>query len=122
MSNTGKSALGGLDGNVAALIGWVIGIIAIVLIIIEKENKWVRFQAFQSVLFHVGFFVLYFALSIVVMILAQISSIFGFLALLLLPLWLIWLAGMIFGAYKAYQGADYKFPIVGAMAEKWANG
>lgn len=120
MDNSGKSAIG-LDGNVAALIGWIIGIVAIVLIFIEKENKFVRFQAIQSVLFHVGFFVIYFALSIVVLILAQISSALGFLGLLLLPLWLVWFGGMIFGAVKSFQGQQFKFPIIGNMAEKWSN-
>ena len=117
---TQKSALG-LDGNIAGLIGWIIGIVAIVLIFIEKDNKFVRFHAIQSVLFHVGFFVIYFALSIVIVILAQISSVFGFLGFLLLPLWLVWIGGMIFGAVKAYQGAMFKFPVIGGMAEKWSN-
>jgi uncharacterized membrane protein len=121
MDNSGKSSIG-LDGNVAALIGWIIGIVALVLIFIEKDNKWVKFQAIQAVLFHVGFFVIYFALSIVVVILAQVSAALGFLGLLLLPLWLVWLGGMIFGAVKSFQGANFKFPIIGNMAEKWANG
>jgi uncharacterized membrane protein len=38
-----KSALG-LDGNVTALIGYIIGILALVLIFIEKDNKFVRFR------------------------------------------------------------------------------
>lgn len=115
-----KSAIG-LDGNIAALLGWIIGIVALVLIFIEKDNKFVRFQAIQSVLFHVGFFVIYFVLAIFVTILAQISSVLGFLGLLLLPLWLVWLGGMILGAVKSYQGANFKFPVIGSLAEKWAG-
>lgn len=87
MQNTsgGKSALG-LDGNVTALIGYIIGIVALILFFIEKENKFVRFHAIQSTLFHVGFFALYIVLAIFIGILAQIASAFAFLGFLLLPL------------------------------------
>ena len=124
----GKSALG-LDGNITALIGYIIGIVALVEVFIEKDNKWVKFHAVQAVLYHVGFFVLFIVLAIVIgiisFVLAQISAIFGLISmllyLLLLVLWLGWLAGMIYGAIKAYQGASFKYPIVGCMAEKWSN-
>ena len=43
-----KSAIG-LDGNLAAALGYPIGIIALILIFIEKENKFVRFHAIQSI-------------------------------------------------------------------------
>jgi uncharacterized membrane protein len=115
-----KSAIG-LDGNVTALIGYIIGIVAIVLIFIEKDNKFVRFHSFQSVFFHVGFFVLYFILAIIIGALAQVSSAFAFLGLLLLPLWLVWLAGMIYGAVKAYQGTMFKYPVIGNIAENMSN-
>src|ERR1044072_1070565 len=51
--DTGKSALG-LDGNVAAALGYPIGIIAIISLIMEKENRFVKFHALQSILLHVG--------------------------------------------------------------------
>ena len=54
--DTGKSALG-LDGNVAAALGYPIGIIAIICLIMEKENRFVKFHALQSILLHVGFIV-----------------------------------------------------------------
>ena len=55
--DTGKSALG-LDGNVAAALGYPIGIIAIISLIIEKENRFVRFHAMQSLLLHVAWIVI----------------------------------------------------------------
>jgi uncharacterized membrane protein len=130
MQNTsgGKSALG-LDGNITALIGYIIGLVAIVLVFIEKDNKWVRFHAVQSTLYHVGFIILFIVLAIVIgiitFVLGQISSIFGLIGsllyLVLLLLWLGWLGGMIYGAFKAFQGADFKYPIIGNMAEKWSK-
>ena len=62
--DTGKSALG-LDGNVAAALGYPIGIIAIICLIMEKENRFVKFHALQSILLHVGFIVVAIAVWII---------------------------------------------------------
>jgi len=129
MSGSGDKSALGLDGNVTALIGYIVGIVALIEIFIEKDNKWVRFHAIQSVLYHVAAFVLIFALmivgGIVAAILSQISSVLGLVGILIyilgLLLWLGWLVGMIYGALKAYQGVTFKYPIVGNMAEKWSN-
>ena len=67
--DTGKSALG-LDGNIAAALGYPIGIIAIICLIIEKENRFVKFHALQSILLHVAAIVLMIALWIIGVILA----------------------------------------------------
>src|ERR1700751_5555760 len=66
--DTGKSALG-LDGNLAAALGYPIGIIALISLIMEKENRFVKFHALQSILLHVGFVVLFIALVIFGMVL-----------------------------------------------------
>ena len=121
-----KSALG-LDGNVTALIGYIIGIIALVEIFIEKDNKFARFHALQSVLYHVGFWILFTVVWVVAFIvsivLAQISSIFAILGmliwLLLFVVFLAYFAGLIYAAIKSFQGAMFKLPIVGNLAEKW---
>ena len=123
-----KSALG-LDGNVTALIGYLIGIVALVLIFIEKDNKFVRFHALQSVLWSVGMCVGIVVVAIVgfilALILGQVSSALGSIVGLLVML--VYLAmllgligGLIFGAIKAYGGAMFKLPIVGNLAEKWS--
>jgi uncharacterized membrane protein len=122
-----KSALG-LDGNVTALIGYLFGIVALILIFIEKDNKFVRFHALQSVLWSVLFLVGIFAIIIVGMILgfvgAMISEslgmIIGLLAgLLYLALFLGFFGGLIFAAIKSFGGAEFKLPIVGNMVQKW---
>jgi uncharacterized membrane protein len=123
-----KSALG-LDGNIAALIGYIVGIVALVLIFIEKDNKFVRFHAIQSVLYHLITFAVIIVVWIVGGILAfalsQVSEVLGLIGLLVylfgLLLWFGWLAGMIYAAIKSYQGNMFKFPIVGNMAEKWSK-
>ena len=124
----GKSALG-LDGNITALIGYIVGIVALIEVFLEKDNKWVKFHALQSVLYHVASFALIIGVwvigAIIGVVLSQISAVLGLVGLLFyivgLLLWLGWLVGMIYGAVKAYQGATFKYPIVGNMAEKWSN-
>lgn len=127
MSSKQKSALG-LDGNVTALIGYIIGIVALILIFIEKDNKFVRFHALQSVLWAVAYIVTILAVFIVgfivTLIVSQISSglgtMIGFLfGLLYLVTILGFLGGLIFAAIKAFGGNDFKLPIVGNMAQKW---
>jgi uncharacterized membrane protein len=122
-----KSALG-LDGNVTALIGYLIGIVALVLIFIEKDNKFVRFHAIQSVLWAVVFVVSIFAIVILGMILGfalgmvseGLVMVVGLLAMLLyIGVFLGFFGGLIFAAIKAFGGAEFKLPIVGNMAQKW---
>jgi len=44
----------GLDGNLAAAIGYPFSILAIVCLVMEKENRFVKFHALQSILLHVA--------------------------------------------------------------------
>lgn len=115
-----KSALG-LDANVTALIGYIIWIVALIVIFIEKDNKFVRFHAFQSVLYSVGIFVVFIALSIISTVLAFVSgTLAGLFSLLFLVVWLGAIVGIILLAVKSYQGQMFKLPIIGDMAEKWS--
>src|SRR5258708_34389145 len=122
-----KSALG-LDGNITALIGYLIGIVALVLIFIEKDNKFVRFHAFQSVFLAVAYIVcliLMVILGIVVAIIGQMSGVLGtILGLVMMLLWLAVIVGflgaLIYSAIKAYGGNRFKLPIIGNMAEKFS--
>ena len=123
-----KSAIG-MDANITALIGYPIGILALVLIFIEKDNKFVRFHALQSVLWSVGVTIGIVVVAVVGMILAlvisavsgTVATLVGFLMMLVyLVLFLALFGGMVFAAYKAYSGEMFKLPLVGGMAEKWA--
>ena len=132
--DTGKSALG-LDGNLAAALGYPIGIIAIICLIMEKENRFVKFHALQSILLHVAFIVVAIAvwiIGIIIMIAgvaaaaATDSGALGGLAGMLFGLiWLVvivaYIGGLIFAAVKAYQGNQFTLPIIGGMAQKWTS-
>lgn len=132
--DTGKSALG-LDGNLAAALGYPIGIIAIISLIMEKENRFVKFHALQSILLHVGFIVLAIAVWIIGFILAiagmaaaaasDSGALGGIVGMLFGLIWLVvilaYLGGLIFAAVKSYQGVEFKLPIIGNMAANFAN-
>lgn len=124
----GKTALG-LDKNVGGLLCYLpicgISLIySIIVIVTDKDNRDVRFHAFQSLLIFGATIALGFAFGIVIGILGYISpTLGGILGLLLQLVWII----AILGAYimcmiKAYQGQQFKLPVIGDMAEKWANG
>ena len=115
-----KSALG-LDANITALIGYPVGIVALIMIFIEKDNKFVRFHAFQSLLFWVAVCLIYIALGIITGIFFAISYGLGYLFASLIGLFgLLVLIGIVFLAYKAFQNEKFKLPVIGDMAEKWA--
>ena len=133
--DTGKSALG-LDGNLAAALGYPIGILALISLIMEKENRFVQFHAWQAILLWAAFIVVWIALVVLSIILAAIGiaasaagsaggAVGSIIGLLWSLVWLVILLGgliaIIMGAIKAYGGAYFKLPIIGNMAEKFAN-
>jgi len=98
-----------LEENLAGLLCYVLGwITGIVFLVLEKENRFVRFHAMQSLL-------TFLPLSVIAWILRWIPFIGGVLAalvwILVLVLWLILM-------FRAYQGVKYKLPIVGDIAER----
>jgi uncharacterized membrane protein len=132
MSNpeaSAKSALG-LDGNITALLCYLIGIIGLILAFIEKDNKFVRFHAWQSLLLSVGATVLFVALMIVWTVVALIAGsvaaeLAGIVSLLFGLLFLVIGLGVfvaaIWAAIQGFQGNIFKIPVVGNFAEKMAN-
>jgi uncharacterized membrane protein len=121
-----KTALG-LDSNVGAMLCYMpicaIGLIySIIVLVTEKTNKVVRFHAFQSLLLIGAYVVGIIAISIVGGVLSQISGILGGLFSLLSFVLIIAFLGLaVFGCIKAYQGANFKLPVIGDMADKWSN-
>ena len=132
--DTGKSALG-LDGNLAAALGYPIGIIAIICLIMEKENRFVKFHALQSILLHVAMIVVMIAVWIIGVIIAiagvaaaaatNSGALGGLAGMLFGLIWLVvivaYVGGLILAAVKSYQGLMFKLPVIGNMAEKFAN-
>jgi uncharacterized membrane protein len=109
----GKTSTG-MQANIAGLlcyaVGWVTGL---VFFLIEKENKFVRFHALQSI-------IVFGALSVLQIVVGMFMGAFlgvlvpffnGFVGLVSLVLWIVLMI-------KAYQGEKFKLPIAGDIAEK----
>ncbi|PYT00565.1 MAG: hypothetical protein DMF63_07080 [Acidobacteria bacterium] len=124
----GKTALG-LDTNVGALLCYLpicsINLIySIIVLVVEKDNRLVRFHAFQSLLMIAACFVAVIAVVIVGGVLGGVTGSFAISMVFSLLTWVVGLAFLgatIFMCVKAYQGSQFKLPVVGDMAEKWAN-
>ena len=123
----GKSSMG-MDANVAGALSYI-GIVGLIFFFIEKESRFVRFHALQSILAAAAttvLFIVILILSVIVtLVLSAISSSLGLLGVLFyfisLLLWPIYIIGLILAAVKAYQGQIFKLPVVGNMAEKIVN-
>ena len=120
-SATGSTSTG-LAPNVAGALAYVLGpITGVVFLVLEKENRFVRFHAAQAIATGVVIIVLSIALSVVSGVLAFIP-ILGWLAALLLSLvmglgsFLLWLLLM----WRAYQGDEWEVPFVGTFARRMA--
>ena len=121
----------GLAPNVAALVSYIwIPVTSIIVLVTEKQNRAVRFHAFQSLFLGLGVFAVSIALSIVMgvvsAILAAVSSTLGVLAALVsLVAWLAFtvaiLAAWILCLVKAYRGEMYQLPVVGKFAAGMVN-
>jgi uncharacterized membrane protein len=125
-----------MDPKIAAAISyiWIVGLI---FYFIEKENRFVRFHAMQSILFGIANTLIMGVLVVIATILTFAFGIGGTIVgggigtVIGLLVWLVWLlfwviamvllVGLIFAAVKAYQGQMFKLPVIGKYAEQIVN-
>ncbi len=100
----------GLQENIAGLLcylfSWVSGL---VFFLIDKRPS-VRFNAMQSIILGVIYFIIVIVLGMTVI---------GWAIT-----WIFWLAFIILSILlmvRAYQGNSWKLPLIGNLAEKWAK-
>ena len=103
-----------IEAGLSYVLGWVTGLI---FFLMEKQNRFVRFHAMQSILFFGGLTVIRIILSII--------GAFPILGFFTGPIWvavgIIWLVGYIILLINGFQGKYFKLPIVGDYAERYAN-
>lgn len=117
-----KKSSTGMEPKVAVLVahagfligaGWLSGLI---IYLLEKDNKFVRFHAMQSIVVGVAEVILYIVAGILIL------PTLGLSAPICLPI--IWIAALVIRiiiVMKANQGEYYKFPWLGELADKWAK-
>ncbi|HEX6041123.1 hypothetical protein [Longimicrobium sp.] len=124
MSDLQTPSSTGLAPNVAGALSYVLGpITGIVFLVLEKQNRFVRFHAMQSTLIGVALIVFNIVINVVQAILVRIPFIGWLFALGLamvigLASLVLWLALM----YQAYVGKEWELPIVGEHARKFSDG
>lgn len=101
----------GLKQNVAGVICYIWWVGAIVMLILEPKNRFVRFHAFQSIIV-LGFF------TVLLIIFGFISAVQPIMNILLWAFAVIIIISMM---VVAAQDKIYKLPWAGNLAEKWAN-
>ena len=116
----------GLEPNIAGLLCYVpccVGLVfSVVAVIVEKQSRFVRFHAFQSLLVHAAAIVLGLGLNVVQVVLGVAGlGLVGFvLGLLGVLVGLAFLGLTIFLMIKANAGEELELPVVGPMARQWA--
>lgn len=104
----GKTSTG-MQPNLAALLSYLLGFISgIVFYVLEKDNKFVRFHAMQSIITF-GFL---FVLGMFLGLMPVIGWVLGYI------LWIVEFILWIILMVKAYNGEIFKLPVAGDMAEK----
>ncbi len=99
----------GLEQNTAAVLAYVFLFVGgLVFFLLEKENKYVRFHAMQSIVVFGAYTVAAIILSVIPVIGWIFSVLLGALAFIL---WIVCIV-------KASQGQMFKLPIAGDIAEK----
>ena len=112
----------GMSQNAAAglsyLAGWITGLI---FFLMEKQNRFVRFHAMQSIIFSAGATILGIIMQVLIGSLTYsapglataLGCIWGLVGLGLFVVWIILLV-------NGFQGKYFKLPVIGNLAEKYS--
>jgi len=110
--------VGGLLCYVPCCIGFIFAIVAA---IVEKQSRFVRFHAFQSLLLHAAGFVLSIGLYSVQMalVVAHLGAVSLLLSFVGMVVGVALLALLVFMMIKANGGEEFEIPVIGPMARQW---
>jgi uncharacterized membrane protein len=115
LSASEKSSTG-LDANIAAMLAYFV-LPAIIFLVMKETSRFVRYHSMQAVILWLG--------SILLFVVLQVFWMIPFIGLLVIPismlLWLglfiVWVICMI----KAFQGDEFKLPIIGDLATQYMD-
>lgn len=117
----------GMTNNVAAMLCYILGIITGVIFLVMdpyKNNRFIRFHAFQSIFFWVacfGFWIIWSRVVVGLMFSAGGLGLLGMLSLSFSVIELVMLACWLFLMFKAYNNEEFKLPLIGDLAAKQAG-
>jgi len=119
-------ASAGMTNNVAGMLCYILGIITgVIFLVIEpyKNNRFVRFHAFQSIFFSVVCiaFSMIWSFFFLTVLFTPGLGLWGLFSLFGLLIRLAMFVGWIFLMIKAYNNEEFKLPIIGDLAAKQAG-
>ena len=112
MADRGKSSTG-LNANIAGLLAYTLGVISgVIFLLIEKDNKFVKFHAMQTIVFSITMFIL----NTVLLFIPVIGG--ALIPLVQIGGLVLWIVLMV----KAYKGEWFQLPVIGGFAAKQVGG
>lgn len=114
----------GLAPNIASMLCYVCSpVSSIIFLLLEKENKDVRFHAWQGTLFGAAIIVLHVALNILGYLFGHVAGFLEgiFIGFLIPVLWIAFFVLWVVCLFKAYQGERWKIPVLGDIAAQKAG-
>jgi len=105
----------GMEPNIAAGLSYIVGFVTgLIFFLMEKQNRFVRFHAMQSIIFSA----IWIVLSTFISMLSEVVPFLWYLGNLVNLGFLIVLIILL---VNAFQGKYLKLPVIGDYAERYAN-
>ncbi|OGD96797.1 hypothetical protein A3F02_00215 [Candidatus Curtissbacteria bacterium RIFCSPHIGHO2_12_FULL_38_9b] len=102
--------------NLVAALSYLLGFVTgIVIFLVEKDDKFIRFHALQSTIVTAGLLVINIAVGVILRPIGLLDAIAGFFNILI---WLVIVLIIFVSFIRAYQGQMFKWPVAGKFAEK----
>jgi len=113
----------GVEQRVAVLLSYLLGWIGgLIFFFMEKENKFVRFSAMQSLVLSGGWFAVWLTLMIFGGVLGVVSVGLYYVFTALNVLVFLAMAGLVaLVTVQGWKGNKIKLPIIGGLAEQWSK-
>lgn len=111
-STGGGETSTGIDANVSGLLTYILApITGILFYVLEKKHREVRYHAAHSTLFGLAGWIASVVLSVIPFIGWILAPLIG------LGFFILWIVLLI----KGYNLEHFKLPVIGDMAEEWAD-
>jgi len=112
-------AASALQPNLAGLLCYLVGFVSSIFFLVAepyKNDRFVRFHAFQSIFLSVAWIVVHLGLGMLMSVLPW--SLWRLVALVSELASLAFFLLILFAMYKAYNTEQFKLPVIGDLAEK----
>lgn len=111
----------GMEKNVAGALCYVLGFITgIIFLLIEKDNKFVKFHAIQSIIFSLAVYAINFVV-VGILFTSMMAGGFALLGLLSTGLTVLYVVLWIMLMVKAYNGEEWQLPVIGSIAKSMSE-